>query len=76
MTSITATLTACVGVQLAAYQEAENMIRQSNQQIKKRFALQLKPNGTYKLREYTGKQDFKMFTSLLNLFRWRQKHGE
>jgi len=72
----TVALTPSVGVQLAAYMEAENSIRKSKNKVVKRFAVQLKPNGTYRLCPYTDTTDFKMFTSLLTLYNWRLKNDK
>jgi len=69
------TLTNAVGVQLSAYQEAENSIRKKADHIKKRFALQLKPDSSYRLEPYSNKTDFKIFTSLLTVYNWRLKNG-
>lgn len=41
----------------------------------KRGALQLKPDGTYRLHEFTDAGDWAVFLSLLNWWRWRTKHG-
>jgi len=63
-----------VGVQLAAYFEAENSTREKPDRVKKRFALQLKKDGSYNLKRYKNIEDFKVFTSLLNIYNWRHKH--
>ena len=65
-----------VGVQLAAYQEAENSVRKKVDKITKRFAAQLKPDGTYRLEPYTDRTDFSVFTSLLNIHNWDIKHAK
>ena len=64
------------GVQLAAYQEALNSNLKKADHINKRFAVQLKPDSTYRLQPYTDKSDFSVFTSLLNIHNWRQKHAK
>jgi len=70
------TLAPHVGVQLAAYQEAENSNRKKLDQIKNRFAIQLKPDGTYRLQPYRERTDFSVFTSLLTLYNWETRHGK
>lgn len=42
--------------------------------IKKRFTLQLKIDGTYKLQQWKDRTDFSMFLSYLNCYRWKQRH--
>lgn len=41
---------------------------------KKRFTIQLKPDGTYRLHEWSDPTDFSVFLSCLSVHRWRQKH--
>lgn len=66
-----------IGLQTAAYQEAENDRRKREKlpKITRRYALQLKDDGSYKLEPYTDPQDFATFLALLTLQRWRQKNG-
>lgn len=63
------------GVQLAGYQEAENSTRKKADHIRHRYAVQLKPDGTYRLRQYKDKADFSVFLSCLNLHNWRSAHA-
>lgn len=64
------------GVQTAAYREAINSQLPKKKHYKRRYAVQLKPDGTYHLQPYNDDgDDFKMFTSLLNFYNWRLKHG-
>ena len=60
-----------VGYQTAAYQEAENAERRRTKQpkIQHRFALQLQPNGRYKLTEYGDPGDFHVFLACLTLLK-------
>lgn len=58
------TLMDSVGPQLAAYQNA----KQDN--IQKRYALQLHQDK-YKLTEFTGNDDFKVFLACLKIHNWR-----
>lgn len=41
----------------------------------KRGALQLKPDGSYRLIEFKDPADWPTFLSLLTIFNWRKKHG-
>ena len=65
-----------IGLQLAAYQEAENDRRKREKLPKatKRYALQLRAKGDYKLEPYEDKNDFAVFLALLTLKRWRETH--
>lgn len=74
------TLGPVIGPQLAAYKEMHNL---EGAGIEKRFALGLRPDGTYRLQEYTDPSDLPCFMSLLTLMRaqetinkWRTKHGK
>lgn len=49
---------------------AHRMIRNA-----RRFALQLRPNGTYKLQEFTQRDDFAQFLALLSTYRWKQRNN-
>lgn len=63
-----------IGVQLAAY----DLLRQYGDDAPEkalRFALQLKPDGTYKLHQYTEQDDYRMFMSLLTIHHWRAQHA-
>lgn len=61
-----------IGVQLAAYAELH---KSEGRKVKRRYALGLRPDGTYRLVEYTEKSDWTVFVSLLNLRSWREKHN-
>lgn len=67
-----AQLSPVTGVQLAAYDLAH---RTSYQDERRRFACQLRPDGTYRLREYEDSEDVHTFLAALVLHRWRLKHG-
>lgn len=41
----------------------------------RRFALQLRPNGSYKLHEFTQRDDFAQFLALLSTYRWKQRNN-
>lgn len=68
----TAVLGAHVGNQLAAYKEAHNA--ENEFQVSKRFAVQLRPDGTYRLEEYKDRSDFPVFLSCLQIYKWRSKN--
>lgn len=63
-----ATLGDAVGLQLAAYDMALGKDKL------KRFAVQLKPDGTYKLQEYKKPDDYAVFTALLTVHNWMNKN--
>ena len=60
------------GVQTAAYSEAAPKTKKK----RRRFALQLKPNGTYKLHEFAEPSDWPVFCSLNIVHQWRLRHGK
>lgn len=59
-------------LQTAAYAEADIKDRRKKY---KRAAVQLKPDGTYRWKEYTSPTDFNVFLSALNLFNWRNNNA-
>ncbi|MEJ7804307.1 MAG: hypothetical protein WKG03_00075 [Telluria sp.] len=74
------TLGPAIGPQLAAYKEMHNL---EGAGIQKRYALGLRPDGTYRLQEFTDPSDLPCFMSLLTVMRsqetiqkWRAKHGK
>jgi len=56
-----------VGPQTAAYAEAYTDLKCY------RYALQLKDDGTYKLHKLTNSNDFNIFLSALNIWKWRNQ---
>jgi hypothetical protein len=60
-----------VGPQLAAYKNATP----GASPLMKRYAVQLKDDGTYVLKEYADRDDWPMFLSLLTLRLWCQRHS-
>jgi hypothetical protein len=56
-----------IGVQLAGYASMLEGAR-------RRYGLQLKSDGTYRLQEYTDPQDRAVFLSCITLYRWRQRN--
>lgn len=68
---------ATIGLQLAAYLEARNAERRKEKlpKIKRRYALQLRDDGTFRMREFDNPADFTVFVGLLNTYRWCQANG-
>lgn len=65
----TAALTPAIGVQLAGYGGLLDG-------TERRGAVQLKPDGTYRLQEYTSRSDWPTFLSLLTIYNWRKNNGK
>jgi hypothetical protein len=61
------------GLQTAAYMEAYEL--ETMEGIDRRYALQLKRDGSYSLVPHTDQMDWPVFLSALNLYKWRMKHG-
>jgi hypothetical protein len=40
----------------------------------RRYAVQLKPDGSYKTHAYTSSTDFAIFQSCLNVYKWRERN--
>lgn len=64
---------AAIGLQLAAYMEAKNAA--STEKFDRRYALQLRDDGTYRLREFDDKSDFQTFLACLIRHKWKERHG-
>jgi hypothetical protein len=62
-----------VGIQLAAQ---DKLLAEHGFYSIKRVAVQLRPDGTYRMREYLGPLDREMFFSALRIVTWRLNHGE
>ena len=69
-----AALMPSVGPQLAAYQEALAAGEQKTRP-ERRLAVQLKPDGTYRLKEYSDPADWAAFLSIKTLMSWADKHS-
>lgn len=63
-----------VGIQLAAYQAATNEHRPAAERYRKRFACQLRPDGSYRLEEFRDPADWSVFLALLQLHNWRLRY--
>lgn len=70
----TCVLSPSVGIQTAAYQQA--LLSQSGTLVHRRFAVQLKKDGKYCVKEYSDPDDWPVFVSLLTLYNWNQKHAK
>lgn len=68
----TASLMPVVGPQTAAY---EGLSVANGDEINFRWAVQLKMDGTYKLEVMKSRNDMTIFTSCLNLHRWKERHN-
>lgn len=60
-------------LQTAAYAEA--LQAQDGLGTDCRYALHLKPDGTYELHPFKERTDFNVFLSLLSLFNWKRRHN-
>lgn len=67
-----AVLSDWVGLQLAGYGMA--LTSHTNEQYK-RCALQLKPDGTYRFKEYSDSLDLPTFQSIVTVYNWQKKCG-
>lgn len=71
----TAAIHVAVRVQTAAYAELLRAVNPGLQSIR-RFSIQLRKDGTYRLSaEYRDPDDWKIFVSLLNVARFKEKHS-
>lgn len=61
-----------IGPQLAAY---EKLHQSEGLQIVDRYALGLRPDGTYRLQPYTDPTDWQCFLSHLTIQNWKARHG-
>lgn len=62
-----------VGPQTAAYEAAHNYTADRSDVMRVRYALQLRPDATYRLIKLTDARDIHIFLSALNLHRWRNE---
>lgn len=63
-----------VGPQLAAYTHAYNEMK-FGPKVSRRFAVQLRHGGDYRLHECSDESDIGIFLSALSLLNWRIRHG-
>jgi hypothetical protein len=68
----TAALPPSVGPQTAAYLNAAVESGQANKKTR-RFTVQLRADGTFRLQEHTDKADLSVFLSSLNMYNWSQR---
>lgn len=64
-----------VGVQLAAQEHLLNAANPKRKAGGKRFAVQLKADGRYTLREYKDPHDWPTFVGLLSTYNWYARYG-
>jgi len=62
-----------VGVQTAGYDLLHQHANDTRAHAK-RYALQLRPDGTYKLQPYLSPDDYRVFLSIVSLHNWISKH--
>lgn len=70
-----ATIPRWVGLQLAGYELVLERIRPPGSRRRKRFALRLKPDGTYSLQQFNDFSDRADFLSAVRIAQWQLKHG-
>lgn len=70
----TATMYPWVGLQTAAYQEALHASEPEAPRHTKRYAVQLKNDGKWKLHEYKDPTDWPTFIALCTVLNWSNKH--
>ena len=63
-----------VGPQTAAYEKAYNEM--NGTKVRRRFAVQLKPDGTYNLHDCKDASDWSVFLSALTLQNWKRRHKQ
>lgn len=66
---------AAIGLQTWAYLEARNTDKE-RLPASKRFALQLRPNGTYRLQEFKDRADKSVWLAALTIYRWRERNEQ
>lgn len=73
----TASLPPTVGPQTAGYALLYNEQHQGADKRRKlpRFSVQLKPDGTYRVRQHAAARDEVMFISSLNVYHWGKQYG-
>jgi len=67
----TATIMRSVGPQTASHCIAYNEDKPKTEQIKKRYCVLLKPDGTYKFEELKDKRDERVFLNALYVYNWK-----
>lgn len=66
-------LSPATGLQLAAYEAADR--NDQRKAIRARYALQLRPDGTYRLVPYDEPTDYAVFLAQLTVSNWCARHG-
>lgn len=62
-----------IALQTMGYQIAYNEKIKAKDKVKDRYAIQLLPNGDYKLKQYEDKSDLSVFLAALTLRNWKNK---
>jgi hypothetical protein len=60
-----------IGVQLAAYRY---LLRANGMPVAHRLSVHLRPNGTFRVHEYTDSGDEAAFLAAVTIYRWQQRH--
>lgn len=63
-----------IGLQCSGYAEIWNKTQGKELRVVERFALQLRPNGTYRLQPYEDRDDWIAFLACLQQIRWKEHH--
>lgn len=72
----TGALNPVVGVQLAAYQAMYHQtFNTPGSPPAKTYAVQLKEDGSYSMREYLPRENWPVFLACLNIFNWKKNKG-
>lgn len=70
----TATLLPATAVQLAGYELAYNFTVPEPERARARYAVHLKPDGTYSMLRYSERADFDEFRALLTHYYWSARY--
>ena len=69
------TLSPATGVQLAGYEQAARDSLALGTMAINRYAVQLRPDGTYRMQKYDDPNDFAVFLACLQIHNFKVKHG-
>lgn len=68
-------LSPATGIQLAGYEQAARETFDHKSKKINRYAVQLKPDGTYRMEQYKDPNDFAVFLACLQIHSFKVKHG-
>ena len=68
----TATIQKAVAIQMGGQ---EIVVEENYGKVRQRIAVQLKPDGTYRIEEFKNPTDKTVFISALNVWRWRKENN-